>query len=147
MTFSKSFFAGLLFLAFGLGAVAMATAYPYGSPLSIGPGFFPTLAGILLAGMGGVMMVKAWLSDQPPLALGDWHIKPLLIINIAVIGFGVLIESVGLLVASIVLVVVSWFADEQHRLLEGLAMAVAYPAIVIALFVYGLQIPFKVWPF
>ena len=48
----KDFFAGLLFIAFGIAAIAIGSNYPLGTAARMGPGYFPRILGILLIALG-----------------------------------------------------------------------------------------------
>ena len=49
---------GALFAATGLGAVFLGAGYGIGAATAMGPGYFPVLAGGLLAAMGAVDVVR-----------------------------------------------------------------------------------------
>ncbi len=46
----KDFFAGLIFIAFGLAAIIIGSNYALGSAARMGPGYFPRILGITSAG-------------------------------------------------------------------------------------------------
>ncbi len=46
----RDFYAGLLFVAFGAVALVIVQAYAIGTAARMGPGYFPRLFGIMLAG-------------------------------------------------------------------------------------------------
>src|SRR6476620_489271 len=48
----KDFWAGLLFAAFGLFFSGFGTRYTFGSAARMGPGYFPTVLGVILILMG-----------------------------------------------------------------------------------------------
>ncbi|MGP1664418.1 MAG: tripartite tricarboxylate transporter TctB family protein, partial [Rhodanobacter sp.] len=56
------FWAGLIFIGFGLGFVLTASNYSMGSAARMGPGYFPTVLGGLLALLGGGIVVRAYIS-------------------------------------------------------------------------------------
>jgi len=58
----KDFWAGLMFVAFGLGFVGVARDYTMGSAVSMGPAYFPTVLGSMLAVLGGVILFRAFVS-------------------------------------------------------------------------------------
>jgi hypothetical protein len=61
----KAFYAGLFFAAIGAAAFVLSHQYEIGAPLNMGPGFFPALVGIALAGLGGVSMVQGVRASIP----------------------------------------------------------------------------------
>ena len=73
----KDFFAGLLFIAIGLGFAWGATDYELGSTARMGPGYFPMALGALLAALGAVIAFKALVietADGEP--VGRWAWRP-----------------------------------------------------------------------
>jgi hypothetical protein len=58
----KDFWAGLMFIGFGLGFVLVALNYPMGKAVRMGPAYFPTVLGGLLAILGGVVFLRAFFS-------------------------------------------------------------------------------------
>ena len=59
----KDFWAGLIFIAIGGGFILLAQQYRLGDLHRMGPAMFPTLVGALLAGLGAVIALRAFLSD------------------------------------------------------------------------------------
>ena len=58
----KDFWAGLMFISFGLGFALVAQNYPMGSAVRMGPAYFPTVLGALLAVLGGAILFRAFVS-------------------------------------------------------------------------------------
>jgi hypothetical protein len=67
----KDFWAGLMFIAFGLFAAIFAYAnYQMGTAVRMGPAYFPTVLGGLLALLGVLVLIEAFaLEDRHPLHL------------------------------------------------------------------------------
>ena len=51
----KDFWAGLMFAAFGIFFSGFGTRYTFGSAARMGPGYFPTVLGVILIVLGAVM--------------------------------------------------------------------------------------------
>ena len=51
----RDFYSGLIFILFGLATLFFARGYSLGSAVRMGPGYFPTTLGALLAGLGFVI--------------------------------------------------------------------------------------------
>src|SRR4029453_1837050 len=66
----KDFWTGVIYLVVGLGAVLLARAYPLGTARRMGPAYFPTVLGYLLAILGLVAVVRAFI--QPGAAIGKF---------------------------------------------------------------------------
>jgi hypothetical protein len=62
----KDFWAGLMFMGFGLFAVVWSlTHYQMGSAVRMGPGYFPVLLGGLLAVLGAAVFAESLISAPP----------------------------------------------------------------------------------
>jgi hypothetical protein len=58
----KDFWAGLMFVAFGLAFLVVAQNYSIGTAVRMGPAYFPTVLGGMLAVLGGVILFRAFVS-------------------------------------------------------------------------------------
>ena len=133
----KDFFAGLLFIAIGLGFAWGATDYA------------------LLAALGAVIAFTALVietADGEP--VGRWAWRPLFFVTLANVLFGVLLGGapwlglppMGLIAAVYALVLVASLASRESRLKESLALATVLALGCWGAFVVGLKLPFQVWP-
>lgn len=138
---NKDFLSGLLLLAFGTLGMYLALDYPFGSSLRMGPGYFPrVLAGIIIA-FGVFVMIRGVLSNER--VKGVWGIKALLLISLAFILFGWTMDRYGLIPALIVLYFVAARAGHEFRFIEVLILMIVMSAFAVALFVYGLGLPYQ----
>ena len=89
----KDFWAGLMFMGFGLGFTLVAQNYPMGSAVRMGPAYFPTVLGAMLAILGGMVFFRAFVSKfAHPLKV--FLFRPyLLVASIAVGGATYFAES------------------------------------------------------
>ena len=55
----RDFFAGVIFLLFGLCAVLVGRDYPMGTALRMGAGYFPFVLGALLLILGAVICIRS----------------------------------------------------------------------------------------
>jgi hypothetical protein len=139
------FWTGLLFGAFGLfAAVYAAFAYRMGSAVRMGPGYFPTWIGGLVAILGLVVALRALQLDGP--ALPRMRVRPVLFVLGASIAFGYLLKPLGMVLATIMLVIISAGGGHEFRWREVLLLAVGLSAFAVGVFVYGLGLPFPLWP-
>lgn len=82
----KDFWAGLMFAGFGLGFMLVSFNYPMGSALRMGPAYFPTVLGGLLALLGGFVFFRAFVSKfEHPFKVFPFRL-PLLIATLLVGG-------------------------------------------------------------
>ena len=63
----KDFWAGLMFIGFGLFAAAWAYAnYQMGTAVRMGPAYFPVVRGGLLGFLGLLVLLEAFTMESPP---------------------------------------------------------------------------------
>jgi Tripartite tricarboxylate transporter TctB family len=132
--------AGLTFLATGVAAMFVARGYPASTALRMGPGYFPrVLAGILI--LFGLHAVWRGLR-RPERIEGAWSPRALIVLPLAMVLFGVLMEHAGFVPAIAALALGSAAAGRQFRLLEVLLLTGFLTAISVAIFVWGLGLPY-----
>lgn len=135
----KDFWSGLLFLGIGVAVVVLARNYQLGTALKMGPGYFPTVLGGLLALVGLVAIARAFI--RPGTAIEPYHWKPLLIVLGATLLFGVLIRNAGLVAAVFVLVLMGASASVYFRWRAAFALAVGLVVFSVVIFVKALGLP------
>jgi len=136
--------AGAIFVTAGVAALSIGRGYRLGSLLSMGPGYFPRMVGILLTVIGVAIVAVALQTDGE--RLSAWRVRPIALILASIVLFGWSLERFGLVVASCLLVLVSCFADRERRVAEAIGVAVALTFIAWLVFVKGLEMPMLVWP-
>ncbi|MHB8908336.1 MAG: tripartite tricarboxylate transporter TctB family protein [Syntrophales bacterium] len=140
----KDLYAGLLFMAFGLAALAISWSYPIGGASRMGPGYFPRVLGILLLGLGALLSLRGLRSTgevQPV-----WHWRPLFIVLLGVGFFCLTAKWLGLVVSGMALVFISSVASEEFRWKEALVSGAIQSVAAVVVFVYGLDMPLPIWP-
>lgn len=153
MTIHSDLLAALIFLAFGAVAITIGYGYGFGSLGALGSGAMPMLvgAGLCITGVAQVLQTTAArrAGQQFVSAFPMRELRPLLLILVALLAFGLLIDRLGLLPALAALVGISWFADTGGRKREMLAVLVCVVALIVAIFQFGLGIPFRLvtWRF
>src|SRR3989442_1925087 len=85
----KDFWAGLMFIAFGLAFMLISQNYAMGNAVRMGPAYFPTVLGGMLAVLGAAIFLRAFVSKVAhPLAVFPfrlWFVVGVLVIE----GFAV----------------------------------------------------------
>lgn len=95
----KDLVAGGLFAAIGLFFALSSLDYRLGTPERMGPGFFPLVLGALLTGLGIGIVVSAFRGDPDEDGkLETVNFRGLIVVVLATVLFGLLIQSMGLLV-------------------------------------------------
>ncbi len=135
----KDFGSGLIFLVLGCACVLIARNYPMGSAKSMGPGYFPTVLGLLMALNGAALVVRSFLRGGAGIPGASW--RGIVLILASLIFFGLLLKTAGLAIAVMILVVVSAGASTQFRLGSSLALAAALSVFCILVFVQALGLP------
>lgn len=140
----KDFLAGLLFMGFGLVTLVIGWAYPTGTVSRMGPGYFPRVLALLLLGLGALLSLRGFRSTtEPPVA---WQWRPLATILVGAGIFGFTGQWLGVVGASLGLVLISSVASREFRWKEALLSGAIQAAAAAAIFVYGLGVPLPVWP-
>ncbi len=141
----KDFLAGLMFAGFGLfAAVYAGISYELGTPVRMGPGYFPAVLGGVLTVLGGVVLIRSLVFDGP--RIETMRLRPVAAIFAACIGFAYLLAPLGLVFSTLLLVVASALGGREFRIGEVLALAVALVLFSVAVFVTGLELPYPLWP-
>src|ERR687884_138941 len=95
----KDFWAGVMFIAFGGFFSGFGTQYTFGSAARMGPGYFPTVLGIVLMILGLIVAINGISpkAEEEKVQRFDWRV--LLLVLGAVVLFGVLLQPLGLILA------------------------------------------------
>ena len=131
-----------MFLCFGLAGVYIARAYEMGSASSMGPAFFPTMLGWLLAALGFAIIVRAMIGHGE--AMEKVAFKELILVLGSVLLFAFLLRGGGLAIAIPVLVMVSAYASHKFTWKASAALAFGASVLSIMLFVKALGSPLPV---
>ena len=136
----RDFWAGAIYLALAVATIWIGRGYELGSSARMGPGYFPTVLGAVLALFGIVSIGRAFLRPGEPIAGFAW--RPLVLVLGATVLFGLLLPRAGLLVALPCLIVVSALASRNTRLdAKSVAALVGIVAFCVGVFVKGLGVP------
>lgn len=143
ITSPKDFWTGLIYIAFGAAALWIGADYRLGTAGRMGPGYFPKVLAWLLLILGAVSLVRSVMSKGDP--VGRVALKPLMLLSLACLLFGAFINTAGLIVALLALVLVSAAASQEFRLdwraALGLVGLIVFCALV---FVKGLGVPMPI---
>jgi Tripartite tricarboxylate transporter TctB family len=137
---NKDVWAGLMLIAIGAAAILVARDYPFGTALRMGPGYVPVVLGGLLI-LFGLAILAGGLRGGERIE-GSWSLRALIILPLSLILFGVLMQYAGFVPAMLVLIVGSATAGTEFRLVEVLLFALGLTAVAVAVFVWGLGLPY-----
>jgi putative tricarboxylic transport membrane protein len=142
----KDFNAGLLFIIMGLGFAIVARNYPMGTAVRMGPAYFPTVLGYLLAILGLIVFLRSFVSQAAPPS--PTQPRGLLWILGSVVAFALLVGpfNAGLVPASLVIVVMSAYGGKDFGWRESIISSVLQTTLCVGVFYYGLGLPFRLFP-
>jgi uncharacterized membrane protein len=142
----KDFWAGLLFAAFGLFFSGFGTRYTFGSGARMGPGYFPTVLGVILIVLGAVVALTALSAKTEATHVAKFDWRTILLVLGAVVLFGMLLNTGGLVIALAAVVMVSSYASHEFGWKASLVNTVVLVVLCLAVFVYALSLQFPLWP-
>src|SRR4051794_5997550 len=109
----KDFWSGLLCVALAAAFMVQASGYRMGSASQMGPGYFPFLLAVILAGVGAILIARSfYLAGEPVPYL---HLLPLAVLVVAILAFGFLINWLGLVIAGTLVAVIGARAGPEFR--------------------------------
>ncbi len=151
----KDFFAGLLFLVIGIAFALGARNYNFGSGARMGPGYFPTMLGVVLAVLGAVEIVKALIiGKMDGDKIGKWAWRPIVFVLGANLAFGVLlgglpkfkVPAMGLILGIYALTIIASLAGEKFKIKDVLILATSLAVGSYLAFIVLLKLQIPVWP-
>ncbi len=141
---NQDFFAGLLFIVIGLMAVVISQkSYPMGTSRDMGPGYFPTLLGGVMTVLGLWIMVRGLIKGVK--IEGVWGIRPVVLLTLAIIVFGFIMDRFGLVPALLALFFIGALAGHEFKFKEVLTLAILMTVVSWAVFVYALGLSFRLF--
>jgi putative tricarboxylic transport membrane protein len=136
----RDFWAGAIYLALAIVVILIGTNYQQGTSARMGPGYFPTALGSILAIFGVVSIGRSFI--QPGEAISAFAWRPLVLLLGSVVLFGLLLDRLGILMALPCLIVVSAMASRYSRInATSIAALVGLVAFCVFVFVKGLGVP------
>lgn len=119
--------------------------YDIGTLDRMGPGMYPAALGALLAILGAIITASAIAQEVEPSKV---NYRALLLIIVGIVLFGMLIEFIGLVPSTLVLIFLSNLAGGRIRPVQSVILAGLVSLAVVLIFDYGLHIPLRPfrWP-
>jgi hypothetical protein len=115
-----------------------------GTPIRMGPGYFPFFLGLILGVLGLVITAKALVTHGERVPKFAW--RPLFWILGAVLLFGLVAKIVGLFISIILVIVVATYGGHGFRLKEVVISSLVLASACTVLFVVLLGLSFPIWP-
>ena len=133
--------AGLIFVAFGLAFAVTSLTYDLGTPLRMGPGYFPLVLGGILVVLGLLIVGKglvAGAGEEGRLGSVPW--RALVLIVLAVLFFGMTVRGLGVVPATAVTALLTALASYRTGILAAMAIAAGLTVLSVLIFVLALQL-------
>ena len=137
---NKDFWAGMMLMGIGAGAMFVAREYPFGTALRMGPGYFPRMLGGILV-LFGVYIMAVGLRRNEKIR-GRYSLRALILLPVSLVLFGVLMDHAGFVPALVALVFVSAAAGREFKFVEVLLLTAILTALSVATFILGLELPY-----
>ena len=135
----KDLWAGLIYLGFGVAGLWFGASYPMGSEGKMGSGYFPKVLATALVIFGLVSIARSFVLNGS--AITRVHLKPLVLILLACLLFGLLLEPLGMIISLFVLIMLSAMASRDFALdSKSLLGALGLIAACALVFVKGLGV-------
>jgi hypothetical protein len=138
---NRDVWAGIMLIGTGAAAIIIARNYSFGTALRMGPGYFPSMLGGLLC-LFGLYLVAVGLRSKEKLEGRGWSWRALIVLPLALVLFGLLMEYAGFIPALFALIFGSALAGKEFRFFEVLLLAIGLTAFSVVLFIWGLGLPY-----
>ena len=133
--------AGLIFVAFGLAFAITSLSYELGTPLRMGPGYFPLVLGGILVFLGLLIVGKGFVSSSSAEErFGSVPWRALILIVLAVVFFGLTVRGLGLVPATAGAALLTALASYRTSILAAVAIAAGLTVLCVLVFVLALQL-------
>jgi len=140
----KDFSAGLMFIGIGALFGIGATQYPMGTAVRMGPAYFPSILGWGTVLLGLFVFVMSFLEEDEEPTRTAW--RPVIMVIGSVTAFAALINTGGLITATVVQIILSALGGHDFRWKEAIISSVLMSVTVWAVFDKALGLPFKLFP-
>jgi len=137
---NRDFFAGLFYIVLGAAGWLIARDYPFGSALRMGPGYFPSVLACMMIAFGVAIMLMGIKNNEK--IKGNWSIRAMIVLPLATVTFGYLMEEVGFIPAMLVLIPFSALSGREFKLIEIGLLTVGLTILCTLMFIKGLGLPY-----
>jgi hypothetical protein len=136
---SQDVLAGAVFVTLGLIFGGISLTYELGTPLRMGPGFFPLILGVVLAGLGSIVIAKGMLAEEAK-PIGEIRWPAVAQILAALLFFGLTVRGLGVVGALLGTSFLAALAGHRTGPLAALLIAIGLTITSILIFIVALQL-------
>jgi hypothetical protein len=145
----QDFWCGVFFVALGVIAIVASREYPLGTALEMGPGYFPTWLGAIMVAFG-LLIGGSSLQVEPDAVqraeVKDWAFRPWIVLTATLVVYALLMDAgAGFVPSLMVLVSGCAFAHKDVRWRETLLLSMFVTAGSVAIFSFGLGLPYRLF--
>ena len=146
MAISRNLWVGLFFVLVGVVFAAMAlTKLPIGTAAQMGPGYYPILLSIILIGLGTAIAFGFGGESEDPGEIIS--LRGFLLVAGAPVIFALTIRTLGFLPATFLAVFAASLADRSATLVQALVTAIGLTVFCVAVFIYGIEMPYPLFAY
>jgi hypothetical protein len=142
----KDFWAGIMFLVFGVLFMFWSRTYQLGTAAKMGPGYFPTMLGGIMAFLGFVILLGAFSRSNAEERVSRFGLKEIFLVLLGVTSFALLLNHLGMMLSIIIMTFIAASASHEFRFKETLINSIVMCFLAYACFVYGLEVQMPTWP-
>ena len=141
----KDFATGAIFAAFALVYGYMSlTTMQLGTPVAMGPGFFPAMLSAALLAVAGFLIVRSFVrTGETPFGVFAW--RAVVFITLAIVVFATTAEGLGMLPGAFVAALIASAASRTMTPLLALGIAAGISVFCTLVFTTGLGVPIPVF--
>jgi hypothetical protein len=143
----RDFWSGVLFIITGLLFVLLSRQYTLGTAAKMGPGYFPTILGGLMALLGALIVLPSLGGRGPQVKVDKMDFKSIVLVLAAVAVYAATLPKLGFIVSLFLLIMISSLASHEFKLRTALISSVVLLVFSWAVFVKGLELQFPFLPF
>jgi uncharacterized protein YggT (Ycf19 family) len=136
--------AGGIFVVIGGAFVVGSLSYELGTPLRMGPGYFPLVVGAVVAVLGLAIVLKGLVAGEV-VSFGAIPWRAVTVIVLAVLFFGLFVRRLGFVPTSAVTALLTTLASPRVRPVQAVAVAAGLTVASTLIFVVGLQLRIPLW--
>jgi putative tricarboxylic transport membrane protein len=140
----QDFLGGVIVIAVGAVAYWLGSDLAVGTLGGMGPGMVPKALSVLLAALGGLLLVGSF--SQPGIEVSIHSLRGPLYVLGALVAFGLTVRPLGLAVAGPLAIVISAFASDEVRWVEAVVSGLLTTLFCIGLFKFALGLPIPLAP-
>jgi len=142
----EDFWAGVMFVIFGAFFVILGVQYKIGTAAKMGPGYFPTLLGVIVIFLGIIISGSSLSTTEAGPKTTKFGWPSLFFILGSVVLFGLLLRPLGLILSLFILIATSSYASKKFSWRSMLVNSAVLILMCVAIFVWALQLQIPLSP-